>query len=43
MGESRVLTSGIVAAQRLVQLAQAGPEVWIAPSLEEEVLDAGMG
>lgn len=34
---------GCVAVQRLAQLVQAGPEVWTAPILEEEVLDPGMG
>jgi hypothetical protein len=38
----KVLTSGFVAVQRLVQLVQAGPEVWIAPIPEAEVLDPGM-
>lgn len=34
---------GCVAVQRLVQLVQAGPEVWTAPILEGEVLDPGTG
>lgn len=38
----KILTSGFVAAQRLVQLVRARLAVWIASSLEEEVLDAAM-
>jgi len=38
----KVLTSEFVAAQRLVQLVRVRLAVWIALSLEEEVLDAAM-